>query len=257
MGFLTKPDSIGALTYSSGVITLQPSRLTIGGQQYRVPTLNVALSGLTANSLYMVFVVMTGPSSFQLVVSANYNSVGPAGYTKWKLVKAFYASAPATLGAFINDLYSTPQTDFYAFTPTGAWNTNVVYEGETRRDGDVEWYSVILSFTGNPSPATFSYLNLRSGRQIDFGKIAGAMSVPYVKRGVCSLHYGPASVGVIVLSVGQQTIVIPQRMIPGSPNITYDTYTNSVPTAIVNGNSMSIEFDVPIVGWSSTPIAYL
>lgn len=112
MGRVIGPDKIGTLTHSAGNISLAASRLTIGGQQYRnSAALAVALPALTANTLYFLYVVLNA-GSLEMVVSENVNSVGPAGYTAWKLVGAFYSngiSASVAFGAFVN-IEGTPQT---------------------------------------------------------------------------------------------------------------------------------------------------
>ena len=94
MGQILQADSIGALSHSSGVITLASSRLTIGGQQYSTSALNRTISTdvtLTSNTLYMIYVAVSGGVPV-LRISSNVNSTGPAGFTAWKLVGAFFAS---------------------------------------------------------------------------------------------------------------------------------------------------------------------
>ncbi len=99
MGFLTKPDSIGALTYSSGVITLQPSRLTIGGQQYITSVLSYTVTGLSASTLYNLFVVVVG-TTVSLVPSTNSVIIGPAGYTNFVFLRSFLTNGSSAFGSF-------------------------------------------------------------------------------------------------------------------------------------------------------------
>lgn len=120
MAFKIGNDYIGAISHLSGVITLQPSLLTIGGQQYRTPQLTLTLPTLTANTPYMLFVVMSGSSSFQLVASTNFNSVGPVGYSKWKLVRAFWSdgvTGSVALGQLFDPTLPT-QFDYIPYTTT-------------------------------------------------------------------------------------------------------------------------------------------
>jgi hypothetical protein len=98
-------DTIGALAQNSGSISLAPSVLTIGGQQYiTTATLFLTVGTLTANALYLIYAVAS-VGVVSLVSSLNVNSVGPATYTSWKLVGAFYTNASGTFDS-LTDLYS-------------------------------------------------------------------------------------------------------------------------------------------------------
>lgn len=112
MGQILQADTIGALSHSSGVITLQASRLTIGGQQYTTSVLNRTIATdvtMTATTMYMIYAVVSG-GVVSLRVSANVNSVGPAGFTAWKLVGAFLTSISSAFGAFLN-IEGVPQCE--------------------------------------------------------------------------------------------------------------------------------------------------
>lgn len=92
MGQVLQLDKIGNLSESGGTITLAPSVLTIGGQQFRTQALSVTPSGTIAETWYRVYSVLNSGVP-QLVVSTNNNSQGPAGYNAWKLVGVFYTGA--------------------------------------------------------------------------------------------------------------------------------------------------------------------
>ncbi len=101
-------DKIGALSHNAGIISLAPSKLTIGGQQYvTTSVLQLVLPALTANALYMLYATVSG-GVVSLVQSTNFNSIGP-GTTSWKLVGAYMASDVAVWGAFVN-IEGTPRT---------------------------------------------------------------------------------------------------------------------------------------------------
>lgn len=93
-------DKIGTATHSTGVISLAASKLTIGGQQY-ITTSSVSRTitndvTLAANTLYMVYAVISG-GAVALRISTNVNSVGPAGFSSWKLVGAFDTDGTAAV----------------------------------------------------------------------------------------------------------------------------------------------------------------
>jgi|GEM_PF-2686904 len=112
MGQKLYTDRIGALSFSTPNVLLAASILTIGGQQYVTSALSVSVPVMTANTLYMVYAVQTA-GVVSLVISVNVNSVGPTGYSSWKLVGAFYTDGTVspTLGTFVTiDGVPTAQT---------------------------------------------------------------------------------------------------------------------------------------------------
>jgi hypothetical protein len=76
----SRPISVKNLSHAGGVI----SALINGVSR------SVVLPVLSANTLYMLYYTSSG-----LVVSTNFNSVGPAGFSGWVLVGAFYSSGKA------------------------------------------------------------------------------------------------------------------------------------------------------------------
>jgi hypothetical protein len=119
-----RDDKIGTLSQSSGIITMSastsiPVYLTIGGQQYKVTsnlsrTISTDLT-MTANSLYMIYAVRNSGNT-ELRVSANVNSIGPAGFSSWILVGAFYANGLLTpsFGSFVN-ITGAPTSEWMDF----------------------------------------------------------------------------------------------------------------------------------------------
>lgn len=103
MGFKQGEDKIGTLTQNAGTISLAASLLTIGGQQYRTAALSRLISTdltMTANVLYIVYAILNG-STVELRVSANMNSVGPAGFSAWCIVGAFVSGSTSAFASFI------------------------------------------------------------------------------------------------------------------------------------------------------------
>lgn len=99
------------LSQNGSFITITNLLAKIGGQVHYKSSLQVAIPSLTANVLYLVYAVLTAPNTPALVISTNLNSVGPAGYTSWDLVGAFYANAATTagFGSFVN-ITGAPET---------------------------------------------------------------------------------------------------------------------------------------------------
>jgi hypothetical protein len=116
MGQVLRIDKIGTLSHSAGNILMaasvsNPAYLTIGGQQFKVTSqLSVALPAMSANTRYQVFAVQTA-GVVSLVISLNENSVGPVGYSRWKLVGSLMANGALSVsfGSFIN-ISGTPRS---------------------------------------------------------------------------------------------------------------------------------------------------
>ena len=96
------PDSIGRFVAGAGSVTLHPSRVTVGGLQYDTGLLSLPVSGLASNSIYYVYLVDVA-STPTLVAERRVNSLGPTGYSAWKLVGAFMSSNDGTgVGSAVN-----------------------------------------------------------------------------------------------------------------------------------------------------------
>ncbi len=173
MGQIFFQDNIpSAVRASTTSVTLaatnrgQPTRITIGGQQYAPPstlTLNTASSGVAngldtgtvsnTHSLYYVYAI-ANQSSFSpaLIGSLSSPSTGPlmpSGYgTAYKLVGAFYSmDSGASIGSMVT-IDGEANSDWQQFTPaltTGTRATTYSEKAYWRRKGvDVEinyWYS--------------------------------------------------------------------------------------------------------------------
>lgn len=118
MGSKLREDFIGALSHSSGVISLGPTLITIRGQQYYALASSLNISGLTANTLYFVYAVPLG-SSFSLQYSTSIPSVYRIGVPQSALVGAFYSNNFTTpaFAAFVN-IDGVPRTEWWATNNT-------------------------------------------------------------------------------------------------------------------------------------------
>lgn len=121
IGQKIKDESISTLTHSAGIISLAPSVVNIGGVQVDTDALSRTISSdvtLVANTRYMIYVVLlTGAPVIR--ISTNVNSVGPVGFTSWKLVGAFYSNGitgSIAFGSFVN-IEGAPETTNIPYTP--------------------------------------------------------------------------------------------------------------------------------------------
>lgn len=250
MGQILLEDKIGALSHSSGVITLAASRLTIGGQQYETSSLNRTIATdvtLIANSLYMIYAVLSG-GVVSLRISTNVNSVGPAGFTIWKLVGAFYANGTTSpaFGDFVN-IEGVPETGPILFTPTGTF-TNTTYTGKWKRKGDKVEHIVVATANGAVT-GTFN-LNMPTLQQIDVSKYTGAGSTPYV--GVMRTQdsgvreYPPGLIRITGASS------VDARFITDLSNTL--AVTNVAPLTYGTGDFVEATYTYFVSGWTNTPL---
>lgn len=127
MGSILSPDKIGKLTKIGTTLYLDSLLASFGGRQKFGSGLSIVLGTMSANTLYFVYAVLN--PSLQLVISTNVNSVGPAGFSQWKLVGAFYSNESSDFSTFVN-IEGVPTTEWAAFTPI--WTNDAGITWDTR-----------------------------------------------------------------------------------------------------------------------------
>lgn len=264
MGQVIRPDKFNLTKISSTQIRLPlGSVVTIGGQQYTMlANVDLTLSSLAANTLYMVYAVLSG-GVVSLVTSTNVNSVGPAGYTSWKLVGAFYSNASSQHGGFVT-IEGEPTTGWMDATTT--WYSSgggTVTKGSIatdkiahRRVGDSQYLRVQYRQTSGGSSAAGNYsLLLPSAASADVAKILAAAT-----------SEAPFGVGNLNNNAGNQPGL--RAFVNSSDPTKLGFY---IWTATSTGGfggwssagafpftdiALCVQFDaiVPISGWSNTPL---
>ena len=248
MGQKLQEDRIGTLSHSTGVVTLTTSRVTIGGQQYTSGSLQNTLGTLAANTLYMLYVVLSG-GVLTLVKSTNVNSVGPVGFTSWKLVGALYANADATpiFGSFVN-IEGVPCTNTNISEVGGQISSAIVgFTGQALTDYHwsrvgrrlfVNWRSNSNSGTGSTAKMPFPLGLTGVETSVEIGTYAGQNGSSNAGGGIHTgfgdgfAYFGFGNLSGAAISTASGTTVVG----PGAPT----TLTGS--------------FEVHITQWSSTPL---
>ena len=121
MSSLNRPEKIGTLSEAGGTITLQPSTLRIGGRLLDTTSaINVSLPSLLANNRYFVYAI-NNAGVVELKIDQQPNSVGPLGFSDWRLVGAFYANGLLSVGfgSFVG-VKDKPSSDWIRMQPN--WN---------------------------------------------------------------------------------------------------------------------------------------
>lgn len=254
MGQVLQKDRIGALSESSGTITLGSSVLTIGGQQYVTSALNVSATLAAANTRYQIYAVLNS-GVVELVVSTNENSVGPVGYVAWKLVGSYLSASIGSFSSFIS-ITGIPEMKNWApialTSPEGSWTTNVEYTVLAKIKGDTASLQYMVKTTGAPTATTLD-VYMPTNFPMDESKIIDTLSaqgeVPFanssaVENGV--RKYTNSSIEYI-----NSTTVRPSWD-SGTSERNY--YSNTSPFTFGANDKVWLFFTVPITGFPTKPI---
>lgn len=145
-------------------------------------------------------------------------------------------------------------SDWQEFTPTGSWNTNVVYTGFWRRVGDsMEVFAKVECDGGAPNSATLT-INLPAGYQIDSAKLTGALNQREVFGRCYTTNVGTgAYYGNVVGDTA--TSMLPQWTDTSGPAASaFTSITQASPFTYGDADYVQVYFKVPIVGWKTNLI---
>lgn len=145
-------------------------------------------------------------------------------------------------------------SDWQEFTPTGSWNTNVVYTGFWRRVGDsMEVYAKVECDGGAPNSATLT-INMPSGYEIDVNKLTGALAQREVLGRSYTTNVGTgAYYGNVVGDTS--TSVLPQWTDSAAAAASaFKSVTQASPFTYGDTDYVQVYFKVPVVGWKTNLI---
>lgn len=145
-----------------------------------------------------------------------------------------------------NYVYGTPITDWVSYTPTGNWSTGTAtYTGRWRKVGDSIEVQAVVSLSGAPTAADFT-VNIPAGLTIDVSKIPSA-SVSMVLGSAEILDSGVRVYAGTVVYAGTTSVYVNHTEAGNSGLV---NATN--PTTFGAADTVSLNFKVPILGWSSS-----
>jgi hypothetical protein len=148
-------------------------------------------------------------------------------------------------------LYGSVATDWVSFTPTGSWVTNSTYNGKFRRVGDVMEVSAQISLTGAPTSATL-LINLPSGYSIDTSKLNSDLTRVALGMGML-VDAGTNTFHAMVRYNATTNVQINSYGVSGTYS-DEQPVTQAVPYTFANGDLVTVNFRVPILGWSSSQL---
>jgi hypothetical protein len=189
MGALKNPKFVlPIMSHSAGTIV---ATFQNGSSLSRLISADVTL---VANTLYMVYLVASGGTA-ALRISTNVNSVGPAGFTSWTLVGAFYSNGALSFGSMVT-ITGVPTSEEISYNPTltssGGGNITLNATGIippaglwTRHGSHMKLYTAFRNGTGGAAtgtaggvkvglPVNITALNSRTSDG-NFGSYAGSV----------------------------------------------------------------------------------
>lgn len=249
MGQRLTVDKIGAWSNVGLTVTMGLSNLTIGGQQYRtLAPLSTTINSPVALTLYFIYAVISSGSVI-LVTSTNVNSIGPVGYTSWKLVGAAYTNGLVvpTFGSFVN-LEGIPQTQFMESAQTGSFTTNTTYASRVKRNGDEISIHVTINFSGAPNAVTCT-LNNPGSLVTDVAKLSSAQPAFSIIKGSAGSAFDSGVNGYKTYIIYDSSTSV-RGAYQSNASGTGSGVSNTLPFALGAADFHSFTYDLPIVGWS-------
>lgn len=139
----------------------------------------------------------------------------------------------------------TVNTASVAYTPTGGWTSNTTYSARWSQIGEDMEVRARIALSGAPTSATFT-MSLPSGKVIDFAKMPAGALTNLESVGIANIYDATGNRYVGVVSINDQGSI---RIQPD--NVT-SVVTQAVPFTFASGDTIELNFKVPIVGWSSS-----
>lgn len=144
--------------------------------------------------------------------------------------------------------YGPAMSDWVSYTPTGSWTTNTTYSGRWKRVGDSAQFFIKATLSGAPNSATFT-VNLPSGMVIDSSKIVTSVSTGEALGAAAISDAGTRG---YLGTVAYNNTTSVRVLQPNSGNAGGVDQAN--PIVFGTGDEVALEFQVPIVGWSSNTL---
>lgn len=250
-------DKIGALSHSAGIISLQPSLLTIGGRQYKTTSvLTRTISAdvtMTANSLYMIYAqIVSGVVALRISASvrSSYLLLNPQS----ELVGAFYASGVAVVdfGSFVK-IYGSITTDPVQYTPTLGAGYGTVTNMKMFWEQDGKFMRIFGTWTDGTVTAGTGEIALPLSKEIDTAYYQGtAKNIVGWLRAITNAGGNGGSAAHRIGFDGTTTDKV-WLSSSSSGDVAGGTFQKTgVNSAISTSDTINIDITVPIVNWSAT-----
>lgn len=228
------------LTHSSGTISAV----------FGTTTYNVNLSGLSANTLYYLYIrKVSGVSTLVFVTTAP--STYRLSFSDAVLIGAFYANGLSSVGfgSFVS-IEGTPQSEVFNFQGSGNW-TNTLYTSRLKRNGDKAEIEYTLAFIGVPASGILA-VNLPTNLTMVNNKLSSTTGFNFDSNidGKAKMLVGSAYEG-LVLRNSDTSVVLSYLDVDANEAFVTPTLPGSFSTT---GHYIHITANIPISGWSNKPL---
>ena len=177
--------------------------------------------------------------------------------TSYRLIIHIASTSAVAYQMKFDDFFVGPQSiargpmisDSKDWTPTGSWVTNTTYTGRRWRVGDREYFSVRVATTGAPT-ATALIINLPI--TIDTAKLSGSSAGSTVIPSSGEMLDTPN--GFNTLSAVYQTATSVKVHVYNGNTASGGDVSSTYPMVWANGDCLEINFNVPVVGYSSSQV---
>ena len=195
---------------------------------------------------YLTFGFYDTATSGTLVIKANANSIASNGIPLYVNARVPIADLAGSTNLFSAQNYNR---NCIPFTPSGTFTTNTTYAGCWSRDGEKMKIRYALTFSGAPN-STALYLNMPSGYVIDTARIPGASAAGQVQLGGGFLLDAGVNAYRGSTHYKDTTTIYAFYSNPG-----IGTVTQAAPFTIGNGDVLTFDVEVPIVGWDTSSVS--
>lgn len=210
----------------------------------------INLYGVSGNSGRKIRIKKTSPSSSNAVTIAG-SAATINGNTTAALNTKFEEIELICDGTNWQAERYIPGT-WEAFTPTGAFNTNVTWTGQMRRSGDSMDLVYKAAFTGSTNAVANCLLDLPAGYVVDISKTLLSVSTlrtPLNGNGLLDAS-SAAPLGTALNGTTNFFVHSFNNNAPTGSAILRTTFNNVQPFPLTTGNGFMVVIDrVPIVGW--------
>ena len=145
----------------------------------------------------------------------------------------------------------TTVNEWRSFTPTGAWTTNVTYDGYKRRVGDTIEIKGRVDLTGAPNSVQLS-INIPDSLTMDSTKhysIIGSGSI--VGMSDARDNSAAASYAGVIRGVPGSNVVFVRMLVDQGSREDYQTVDHATPFTFASGDNVTFQFSFPISEWNA------
>lgn len=233
-----RADDLGTLSDQGTFARLTNARVTVGGRQYKIDSLDSPVYGaLTNGAIYGIWV--DAPSQVPALLVSIVQPAPTAVKVGEMLV---YDSARLLQTEGVTD------TRWQSFAPTTTWNTNVTHTGQWRKSNDSLHLIVHINVSGAPNAATL-FLDVPFGLTIN--NTLTTLGNDVVPFGQTAMHETGVQIipGHATYFNGNQ-LKVRYYVDTGSVVRSNQNVTNLAPFTFGAGDDVHIDVVIPILEWA-------